>query len=67
MAITIQTVHTSAQQTEAILQLTRALEIIIQQLVIEPPTDISIFFNGTEVYHYQSSDSNIFWWGNSSA
>ncbi|MDX2241444.1 MAG: hypothetical protein NW224_12235 [Leptolyngbyaceae cyanobacterium bins.302] len=66
MTTTIQTVHTTAQQTEAILQLTKALEIVIQQLVIEAPTDISIFFNGTEVYRYQSSDGNIFWWGNSS-
>lgn len=67
MTTTIQTVQTTAQQTEAILELTKALETAIQQLKIAPPADISIFFNGTEVYRYQSSENSIFWWGNSSS
>ncbi|MBD2057993.1 hypothetical protein H6F88_18545 [Oculatella sp. FACHB-28] len=66
MTTTIQTVHTNAEQTEAILELTKALESVIQQGAITPPNNISIFFNGTEVYRYQSSDGSIFWWGNAS-
>ena len=64
--VTIQPTQTSEQQAEAILELTRALERVIQKLEITPPSDISIFFGGTEIYRYQSADDNIFWWGSDS-
>ena len=64
--VTIQPTQTSEQQAEAILELTRALEQVIQKLEITPPSDIAIFFGGTEIYRYQSTDDNIFWWGNTS-
>ena len=64
--VTIQPTQASEQQAEAILELTRALEQVIQKLEITPPSNISIFFEGKEIYRYRSSDDNIFWWGSGS-
>jgi hypothetical protein len=49
----IQLAQTSEKQAEAILERTRALEVVIQQLAIAHPSDIAAFFKGTKVYLYQ--------------
>ncbi|MBD2090386.1 hypothetical protein H6F67_11025 [Microcoleus sp. FACHB-1515] len=60
-----ESVQSSGQQTQAILELTKALEAVIEQLAIAPPSEISIFFAGTEVYRYRSTDGSTIWWDES--
>lgn len=58
-----QTVADPGLQLETIAHLTEALERMIQNLTFPVPRSISIFFDGTEVYLYRSSDGRVLWWG----
>lgn len=54
------------ERSEAIANLTQALEEVIQRCVPEAPENISIFFSGTEVYRYQATQKTAQWWGQNS-
>ncbi|MDX2097463.1 MAG: hypothetical protein SFW36_06765 [Leptolyngbyaceae cyanobacterium bins.59] len=50
------------QQPNSVRHLTEALKELLQELPIKAPKDISIFFEGSEVYRYHSQDGSTFWW-----
>ena len=50
-------------RSQAVSELTEALERILRELEIESPQTISVFFDGTEVYRQQAADGSMFWWG----
>ncbi len=50
-------------QSDSVEELTKALEQIIQKLGLEVPQNISILFDGAEVYRYQIEAENVYWWG----
>ena len=50
-------------QSNSVEELTKALEQIIQKLGLEVPQNISILFDGAEVYRYQIESENVYWWG----
>lgn len=60
---TQQNIKKVKSQSNSVEELTKALEEIIQKLELEAPQNISILFDGAEVYRYQIEDGNVYWWG----
>lgn len=60
---TQQNIKKVKSQSNSVEELTKALEKIIQKLGLEVPQNISILFDGVEVYRYQIEDRNVYWWG----
>ncbi|MEX0272336.1 hypothetical protein AB3R30_24785 [Leptolyngbyaceae cyanobacterium UHCC 1019] len=60
---TQQNIKKVKSQSNSVEELTKALEEIIQKLGLEVPQNISILFDGVEVYRYQIEDRNVYWWG----
>jgi hypothetical protein len=60
---TQQNIKKDKSQSDSVKELTKALEEIIQKLELEVPKNISILFDGVEVYRYQIEDRNVYWWG----
>ncbi len=63
---TQQNIKKVKSQSNSVEDLTKALEEIIQKLGLEVPQNISILFDGAEVYRYQIEDRNVYWWGSES-
>jgi hypothetical protein len=53
----------SKSRSQAVSELTEALERILRELEMEAPQTISVFFDGTEVYRQQAAEGSVFWWG----
>jgi hypothetical protein len=50
-------------RSQAVSELTEALERVLRELEVEAPQTISVFFDGTEVYRQQAAEDSVFWWG----
>lgn len=55
--------HGLHPQAQALIELSLALQEIIQAFAITHPGAISVFFDGTEVYRQYLADGSVYWWG----
>lgn len=55
--------HDLHPQAQALIELSLALQEIIQAFAVAHPGTISVFFDGTEVYRQYLADGSVCWWG----